>query len=182
MATLGQDADAAFFSLMHHFLAASQKGEGDADQDEPEAERRCKLRRAFRLAQAIAPGYGWEMPPDSAWIDVRCHDLTQCGFSFFLDEKPAFERLVARFGTAEPIYVAARVNNWRPVLVDGSGNILEPGTLSTGCHTEPKVLVGCQLLRRFADESRPGAFRLANRAVVDLPTIAHFPLSVRIGR
>jgi len=166
MATLGQDGDAAFFNLAHHFLAASQKAEGGVGRDEPDAERRCKLRRAFRLTQWIAPGYSWEVPPESAWIEVRCHDLTQCGFSFFLDEKPTFERLVARFGSAEPIYVAAWVNNWRPVLVDGLGGIIEPdtqsagavstGVVSTGNRTERKILVGCQLLRRFADESRPG--------------------------
>ena len=109
MATSGQDADAAFFNLMHHFLAASHKDEGGLGRDEPGAERRCESRRAFRLTQRIAPGYCWEVPPESAWIDVRCYDLSQDGFSFFLDEKPTFERLVARFHSAEPIYVAARV-------------------------------------------------------------------------
>ena len=64
-------------------------------------------RRPFRLTQRIAPGYCWEVPPESAWIDVRCYDLAQGGFSFFLDEKPTFERLVAMFRSAEPIYVAA---------------------------------------------------------------------------
>ena len=72
------------------------------------------------------------MPPESAWIDVRCYDLAQGGFSFFLDEKPTFERLVARFRSAEPIYVAARVNHWRPVLVDGWGGIIEPGIPAAG--------------------------------------------------
>ncbi len=161
MATLEQNADAAFFNLMHHFLAASPKGESTVARDEPEAERRCKSRRPFRLAQWIAPGFSWEMPPESAWIEVRCYDLTQCGFSFFLDEKPTFERLVARFGSTEPIHVAAQVNNWRPVLVDGLGGIIESGTQTAGtisivCPIEKRVLVGCQLLRRFADGSRPG--------------------------
>ncbi len=158
MATLGQDADAAFFNLMHHFLAASRKGDGGVGRDEPDAERRRKLRRAFRLTQSIAPGYCWEVPPDSAWMEVHCYDLTQCGFSFFLDEKPTFERLVARFRLAEPIYVAARVHHWRPVLVDGRGGIIESGAQSVGAispahRTAWKVLVGCQLLQRFADES-----------------------------
>jgi hypothetical protein len=94
------------------------------------------------------------VPPESAWIDVRCYDLAQDGFSFFLDEKPTFERLVAMFRSAEPIYVAARVNQCRPVLVDGWGGILEPSILSAGpaltiCRTESKYLVGCQFLRRF---------------------------------
>jgi len=156
MGTFGQDADAAFFNLMHHFLAASYKGEGCVDRgDETEAERRTKSRRPFRLTQRIAPGYCWEVPPESAWIDVRCHDLAQCGFSFFLDEKPGFERLVAMFSLAEPIYVAARVNHWRPVLVDGLGGIIEPcipsaGAMPTIQRAESKFLIGCQFLRRFA--------------------------------
>ncbi len=155
MTTIGQDADAAFFNLMHHLLAASQKGEGSVVRDEAEAERRCKSRRAFRLTQRIAPGYCWEVPPDSAWIDVRCYDLAQGGFSFFLDEKPAFERLVVRFHSAEPIYLAARVHYWRPVLVDNCGGIIEPsipapGGLSTVRQPESKFLIGCQFLRRFA--------------------------------
>ena len=133
MANSGQDADAAFFNLMHHFLAASHKGEGGEDAaDEPGAERRTESRRPFRLTQRIAPGYCWEVPPESAWIDVRCYDLAQGGFSFFLDEKPAFERLVAMFRSAEPIYVAARVNHWRPVLVDAWGGIIEPCIPSAG--------------------------------------------------
>ena len=94
------------------------------------------------------------MPPESAWIDVRCYDLAQGGFSFFLDEKPTFERLVAMFRSAEPIYVAARVNHWRPVLVDAWGGILEPcipsaGAISDHPPHESKFLVGCQFLRRF---------------------------------
>ena len=154
MANTGPDSDAAFFNLMHHFLAASHKGEGGAAGEEAEAERRCQPRRPFQLTQRIAPGYCWEVPPESAWIEVACHDLAQCGFSFLLDEKPAFDRLVAMFRLAEPIYVAARVNHSRPVLVDSWGGILDAGTqtaatLAAGRRMEPRFLVGCKFLRRF---------------------------------
>jgi hypothetical protein len=154
MASSRQDADAAFFNLMHHFLAVSHKDEEGVALDEPGGERRNGSRRPFRLTQRIAPGYCWEVPPESAWIDVSCYDLAQGGFSFFLDEKPTFERLVARFRSAEPIYVAARVSYSRPVLVDGWGGILEPGIPSEGAlsavrRTESKYLIGCQFLRRF---------------------------------
>ncbi len=154
MVNSGQEADVVFFNLMHHFLAASQKAEGDVVRDEPEAEQRYESRRAFRLTQRIATGYCWEVPPESAWIDVHCYDLTKGGFSFFLDEKPTFERLVAKFRSAEPIFVAARVHHWRPVLVDGWDGIIEPntpsvGAISTGRQTESKFLIGCQFLRRF---------------------------------
>ncbi|MGO9111831.1 MAG: hypothetical protein ACLP9L_21600 [Thermoguttaceae bacterium] len=154
MATSGQDADAAFFNLMHHFLAASHKDEAGAGRDDSRAPGRSKSRRAFRLTQRIAPGYCWEVPPESAWIDVRCYDLAQAGFSFFLDEKPTFDQLVAMFRSAEPIFVAARVNHSRLVLVDGWGGILDPsipssGAISTLRRTESKFLVGCEFLRRF---------------------------------
>ncbi len=144
----GQDADAAFFNLMHHFLAAAPKGEGGFDRDEAGFEQRNQSRRAFRQAQWIAPGYCWEVPPQAAWIEVRCYDLAQAGFSFLFDEKPAFERLVAMFHCAEPIYVAARVTHCRPVLVDAWGGIIEPGLQSAVRRSESKFLVGCRFLRR----------------------------------
>jgi len=155
MANSGHDADAAFFNLMHHFMAASHKSESGADlADGTEVQQRTESRRPFRLTQAIAPGYCWEVPPASAWLDVLCHDLAQNGFSFFLDEKPWFERLVAKFRSAEPIYVAARVRNYRPVLVDAWGGVIESCIPSAG--TRPaiqkatsKFLVGCRFLRRF---------------------------------
>ena len=78
-----------------------------------------------------------------------CYDLAQGGFSFFLDEKPIFERLVARFHLTESIYISARVVHWRPAVVDGWGGIIEPGTQSVGAistagRNESKFLVGCQ--------------------------------------
>ena len=115
---------------MHHFLAVSHKDDGSGPDQA--VEQRDESRRAFRHTQRIAPGYCWDVPPESAWIDVRCYDLAQGGFSFFVDEKPAFERLVAKFHSAEPIYVAAKVNYWRPVLVDGWGGIVEPGITAPG--------------------------------------------------
>ncbi len=154
MANSAQEADAAFFNLMHHFLEASHKVEGGTGRDEPTMAGRNESRRAFRLTERIAPGYCWEVPPESAWIEVRCYDLAQAGFSFFLDERPTFERLVAMFRSAEPIYVAARVSHCRPVSVDGWGSILEPGNpfagnVSTAHRSESKYLVGCEFLRRF---------------------------------
>ncbi len=153
MATIGQDVDAAFFDLMYHFLATSQEDEGGPGRNEPGTERRRESRRAFQLTQRIAPGYCSETPPESAWIDVQCYDLVQCGFSFFLDEQPTFDRLVARFTFVEPIDLAARVIHWRPVLVDDRGGIIEPGTQSAGAISttrgnEPKFLVACQFIRQ----------------------------------
>ena len=154
MANTGQDSDAAFFNLMHHFLATSHKADGGASREDSPANRRFEARRPFRITQRIAPGYCWEVPPESAWIEVPCYDLAQAGFSFLLDEKPSFERLVAMFRAADPICVAARVNHWRPVLLDAWGGVVQPAISSIGAvqhagRTEAKILVGCQFLRRF---------------------------------
>jgi hypothetical protein len=59
------------------------------------------------------------------------------------------------FRAGEPIYVAARVNQCRYVLVDPWGGIIEQNTQSasaaaTAVQTESKVLVGCSFLRRFS--------------------------------
>jgi hypothetical protein len=149
MAKPVQDADAAFFNLMHHFLAASTKAENGAGGNSRGSER-----RSFRLIQRIAPGYCWEVPPPSAWIEVHCYDLAQAGFSFFLDDKPSFERLVVMFRAGEPIYVAARVDHWRPVVVDAWGGIVDASSSPAGAsalESASKVLVGCSFLRRFSD-------------------------------
>ena len=155
MATSVQDADAAFFNLMHHYLTVPHTGDDGAESGEPCEDRRDKARRAFRVWQQIAPGYCWDVPPATAWIEVLCGDLTQGGFSFFLDEKPRFDNLVAMFRPAEPIYVGARINHWRPVLVDDWGLVLDPvagpaRTVPAGRPTSSKYLVGCQFLRRFS--------------------------------
>ena len=63
-----EDADAAFFSLMHHFLVVSQKNEGGVGRNEPGGDRRGESRKAFRLTQRITPGCCWEVPPESAWM------------------------------------------------------------------------------------------------------------------
>ena len=153
MGSVGQDADASFFTLMHHFLAASNKGEA-ISHTPPVVDQRTAPRSPYRLTQRIARGYCWEVPPEDVWSDVLCHDLTQGGVSFFLDSQPAFERLVVMFRAAQPIYIAAKVTHWRPVFVDAQGEVIEVHTVPN-CSvppddTEGKVLVGCQFLRRFS--------------------------------
>jgi len=155
MANSPPDADAAFFNLMHSYLTTPPKGEGGDGSERGHWERRDGSRRTFRLRQRIAPGFCWEVPPETAWIDVLCCDLTQGGFSYFLDEKPGYERLVVMFRPSDPIYVAARVNHCRPVLVDEWGGVLDRAAgvarAVPECHAlESKFLVGCQFLRRFS--------------------------------
>jgi hypothetical protein len=155
MTNPGQESDAAFFSLMHHFLAASNKSDAGVARENSYENRRSQARRSFSIPEWIAPGYCWEVPPASAWIEVQCHDLTPRGFSFLFDKKPDFERLVVRFRSADPICVAARVNYFRPVAADDQGNVVEgclppAGAFSNSRKMESLYLVGCEFLRRFA--------------------------------
>ena len=144
MATTAHDADAAFFNLMHYYVTCPYKGNVAIGIENDE--RRAESRRAFRIKQRIAPGYCWEVPPESAWIEVLCYDLTQGGFSFLLDKKPDFERLVAMFRSTAPIYVAARVNQCRPVLADDCGGVLEPA-VTPQRRTARRPADGCEVLR-----------------------------------
>ena len=126
--------DTAFYELIHHLVT-------DSPQDES-AERRDGLRNPFPSVQRIAPGHAWEVPTDTAFVEVRCHDLTQRGFSFLLPKPPDFNSLIAAFG--EPprrIYLAAAVLHWREV---------PPGPPETPGDPPPApmVLVGCRFLRR----------------------------------
>ena len=153
MGTLGQDADASFFTHVHHFLAAAHKESSVVAPTESAVDRRMAPRWPYSQSQRIAPGYCWEVPPDTAWIEIPCFDLTQGGFSFFMAEEPTFDHLVVQFRSSEAIYVAARIAHSRRVLVDPAGNILDAQVAAADAlaslHLESKILIGCQFMRRF---------------------------------
>jgi hypothetical protein len=141
MASSSHDTDIDVFNLIHHLRSA---GSNDGPR-----ERREAARRQFSQTQWIAPGFVWEVPPDSAFIEVRCHDLTQNGLAFFLPEPPNFDRLVVILRSPTVIYVAARIRNWRRVWVDASGTLTcQKGPAATG-QGESKVLAGCRFIRRL---------------------------------
>jgi hypothetical protein len=146
MALLAKDTDAVFFNLMHQLV--QQSGAKDLREGN---------REAFQVIQWIAPGYD-EIPPESALIAVRCHDLTRSGISFLLPSPPNFERLVVALGSpASHIYLTAEVLHWheeqtRPTDTAsqrrrtpraGARPMPDQGEI------EPGVIVGCRFLDRL---------------------------------
>jgi hypothetical protein len=143
------EIDASFYGLIHR-LAGSQL------QDEP-AERRRTARHPFSVVQWIAPRRGSHFPDDHEFLEVRCHDLSRAGFSFFLPIRPDFRALVAAFGTpGQLVYVGAEVLRCHSVLVYPSGELerIDPGDggASQGPRSQtarPMVLVACQFTKRL---------------------------------
>ena len=145
------EIDASFFSLIHQ-LAGSPRPD-DA------AERRKDRRKPFVSTQRIAARRGTEVPDESEFIEIQCHDLTRHGFSFFLPNHPEFDSLVAAFGTPpEVLYVAAEVSHCEDVLLHSTGLVQSLGDRAahvsyedhTGRTAQTKVLVGCRFTERLA--------------------------------
>jgi hypothetical protein len=152
MAILGNEADVMFFNVIHQLV-------GSPDKEGP-VERREGLRQPFLVVQRIAPGFHQEIPPDSAFMEIRCHDLTQSGFSFLLPQAPDFDRLVAALGRPPSvIHVAAEVLHCSEVRVYPSGavegieNWVSPASAEArqGQPSKRMVLVGCRFIRRLGD-------------------------------
>lgn len=142
--------DAAFYELIHHLL---EEQPGDAM-----GERREGFRKPFPILQRIAPCHDGKVPPDSAFTEVRCHDLTQKGFSFFLPRPPCFDRLIVAFGERPRcIYLVAEVLHCNEVTVDEATprETPSPCCLSRAAggppvETPPSVvLVGCRFVERL---------------------------------
>ncbi|HUT09506.1 MAG TPA: hypothetical protein VMY42_03345 [Thermoguttaceae bacterium] len=150
MPGLGHEVDADFYNLIHQLVGSPRK-------DDP-IERRTDPRCPFPVVQRIAVRRGLELPDESEFNEVRCHDLTRRGFSFLLSSRPDFDSLVAAFDVSpKTIYLAARVAHVEDVLVDSSGQVLrgrdrwaEAGHLVADERTvTPMVLVGCRFTERL---------------------------------
>jgi len=150
MPGLGHQADADFYNLIHQLVGTPRK-------DDP-LERRTDPRHPFTAVQRIAVRRGLELPDESEFTEVRCHDLTRGGFSFLLPSRPDFDSLVAAFDMpSKTIYLAARVAHYEDVLVDSSGQVFrgQDGSVDTGGAVAgertvtPMVLVGCQFTERL---------------------------------
>ncbi|MEE8451787.1 MAG: hypothetical protein V3R99_07720 [Thermoguttaceae bacterium] len=142
--------DASFYNLIHQIVSSGRGGKF--------SDRRSGKREPYASTQRIALRRGPELPDESEFIDVECHDLTRNGFAFFLPNEPDFDSLVAAFGTPpEVIYIAARVTHCSDVLVDASGKVehLESGfqeTVSKDFHRRtaiPMVMIGCEFVERI---------------------------------
>jgi hypothetical protein len=149
MPSLENEIDAVLFQLIHQLSREAQEG---GKQD-----RRGTDRQRYSVRQRIAPWQGNGFPPDSAFFDVQCHDLTAGGFSFLSPSRPEFTVLVAELGiVAEQIYLVARVVHVERVLVDSTGAWADPRSTATIEGSPPiksgwstRYLIGCRFVRRF---------------------------------
>ena len=145
------EIDAGFYRLIHEMVGPDLK-------DEP-AERRAAVRHAFPTMQRIAPRRGPGFPEDREFAEVRCYDLTQAGFAFFLPVEPDFTSLVAAFGDPPHlIYVGAEIVRAKRVLLLPSGRVeqIGAGAGTTGGENGKIVfLVGARFTAKL-DRPMPG--------------------------
>jgi hypothetical protein len=145
------DTDVVFYNFVHQLVGGLRREESQ--------DRRDRWRQRFAAVQRIAPGFHQGIPPDSAFIEVTCYDLTQNGFSFLLPRPPTFKRLMAAFGPpASAIYLAAEVAHSSDVIVWPSGRTETAddcdSALNHSAEDEPGVpmtLVGCRFIRRLGE-------------------------------
>jgi len=151
MANLAKMSDPEFYELVHQI--------GDLLPADETAERRRGQRQPFPSVQRIAPRSGAELPAESEFVDVQCHDLTRGGFSFLLPSQPNFDQLVVILESIHGvIHVAAEVRHTDDVLVDAFGHVqrigehaIDAGYGENRIQTAtPMVLVGCRFTERAA--------------------------------
>ena len=102
------NADANFFSLVHHVIQAAH-GEDD---------RRGNDRRTYCCQQWIA-AYSGELPKKAEFRQVQCHDLSPGGFSFLADTAPETDNLVVALGKHPHLFVIAQIVHWDWKMIDG---------------------------------------------------------------
>jgi hypothetical protein len=99
-------------------------------------ERRTSDRWPFTEIQVLGPYGTWGLPKKHMFCEVRCHDLSQGGISFFLPRPPTFEFAVIGLGKRPNVtYLLIRLTHCRE-------------------HVEEKkrYLVGCRFLQRVTIE------------------------------
>ncbi len=98
-----------------------------------ESDQRRSPRRAYRYRQSIAATMGDRFPPSNAFFEVECWDISACGFSFFMDQLPKFETLLAALGRPPALcHFSARVMRVARMVQDG----------------KTRYLVGCDFTER----------------------------------
>jgi hypothetical protein len=75
-----------------------------------DAERRTSERRPYPAIQWLAPYGAWGLPTMDMFREIRCHDLSQGGVSFFLPRPPQFHFAVIGLGKQPDItYLLVRI-------------------------------------------------------------------------
>jgi len=96
------------------------------------AERRHSQRWPFPETQLLGPCGSWGLPKIYMFCEVRCHDLSQSGVSFFLPRPATFEQAVIGLGKQPNItYLLVRLTHCK----EHAGE-------------KKQYLVGCQFLNR----------------------------------
>lgn len=63
-----------------------------------QAERRTAVRWPFSEMQLLGPYGSWGLPRRHMFKEIRCHDISQGGVSFFLPGRPDFDFAVVGLG------------------------------------------------------------------------------------
>jgi hypothetical protein len=128
--TVDYAKDAKFFQVVHDLTR--QGGEPGHS-----SERRGRQRRPYPYYQFVAPFRDSQMPPPEAFQQVRCHDISTGGFSYFTPHLPDHDVIVAAFGTAPDFtYLTAQIRYAKRVT-QGARAMFQ---------------IGCQFLGRIDDE------------------------------
>ena len=123
-------------------------------------EPRHRARRPFGVRQWIAQWSGSGIPDASAFLEVRCYNISERGFSFLFPTRPEFQSLVAALGQPPAlIYLAAEVVHCTRAVVLPSGTVKRLPAGASGSEppwndpadagARPMVLVGCRFLERL---------------------------------
>lgn len=155
MANLNSRVDADFFAMIHQHVTAAPPFETAAPEGE---ERRETRRRRWLGVQWVAYWDGGRFPADHEFQEVRCHDLSCGGFSFFVFQPLPGPQLVAAFGRKpDLIYLAAEQVHAVHVLLFPSGRVLSVENPEEAVHRrhpngeigQPLLLIGCRFLQRL---------------------------------
>lgn len=106
----------------------------ELDCDAEPSERRKAPRLTFTMNQRVAPYVGWKVPPEPAFREVPCIDISTGGISFVWPTEPDFQHVVVALGKPPKlVYLCARIVSSRPWDGESKG-----------------VRLGCQFLGRLA--------------------------------
>jgi hypothetical protein len=125
--------DAKFFEVVKDLTRRAEPGRS--------SERRGRQRQPYPCYQYVAPFRDSRMPSPEEFQQVRCHDISTGGFSYFTAELPDHDRIVAAFGTAPAFtYLTAEIHYAKRVAQG----------------TNAMFQIGCQFLGRISGDE-PGS-------------------------
>jgi PAS domain S-box-containing protein len=97
------------------------------------ADQRRSPRRAYRYRQRIAPLTEDRYPAPGGFFEVEFWDISACGFSFFMEQLPKFDMLMASLGRP-------------PALTHFTARVMRVARMTQGDTT--RYLVGCDFIDR----------------------------------